>query len=479
MLREKLYDHLHPYGQEHVLRWWDALSPAQKDGLAAQVLSLDLALIDREKHGKPSESIGELLAKFEQPPVVKPSGSAEDASAKTTGEQMLQSGEVALVLVAGGLGTRLKFAGPKGCFPITPIKRKTLFDLHAEKITALKRRYGASLPLYVMTSDATDDATRSFFLQRDNLGLGADGVCFFKQDNMPVVDVNWKLLMSSKDSIAMSPDGHGGAIQALRKSGAIDDMRQRGITDVFYFQVDNVLVQIADPLFLGYHRLKGAEMSLKVLEKRDPEENLGTAGRFRGRLRVVEYSDLTREQQHEPDPSGMLKYRMGSIAIHAFTVDFLARMSEPPRSLPLHRASKDVPYVDENGLKREPEGENNGIKFERFIFDALPEAKNALLFQTSRERDFSPVKNPEGEDSPMTARRSLVELHAAWLADAGVQLPRDDKGNVAVTVEISPLFALDAEEVKSRLADGFWLDSRSLDETDMGICTQSKNSKRS
>ena len=464
MLRDDLYNHLRAYGQEHVVRWWDALSPGQRDRLAAQVRSVDLGLIDQESRRDVSGSAAALLARFEEPYVVKPSGSAGDRRTRAVGEQMLRRGEVGLVLVAGGQGTRLRFPGPKGCFPITPVRRKTLFELHAEKILALRRRYGGALPLYVMTSDATDDATRQFFAEHQNLGLGDDGVRFFKQANMPVVDVNWKLLMASKDSIAMSPDGHGGVVQALARSGAIAHMQSHGITDLFYFQVDNVLVQVADPLFMGYHRVGGSEMSLKVLEKRDPEEKLGTVGSFDGRLRVLEYSDLTRDQQRETDAAGRLKYRLGSIAIHAFTVDFLARLGSSPQCLPLHRASKDVPYVDEHGVLHKPKGENNAIKLERFIFDALPEARDPTVFETSRERDFSPVKNAEGEDSPETARKSLVSLYAACLAEAGVMLPRDERGDLTVTVEFSPLFALDAGELRDRFADGFWVADRPAQE---------------
>lgn len=468
MSKETLLDKLRPYRQAHVLRCWDTLLPTERQLLTIQIDSLDLDALEAQRSCDSLAPVEDLLASFTQPEVITPSGTPEDERAKDTGEALLRNGQIGLVLVAGGQGTRLKFDGPKGCFPITPIHGRTLFELHAEKIAGLRQRYGGPLALYVMTSDATDEATREFFATGDNLGLGGEGVRFFKQANMPVVDREWKMLMSTEGSIAMSPNGHGGCIDALRDSGMLADMRRRGITDVFYFQVDNVLVQIADPLFMGYHRMAGAEMSLKVLEKRDPLEGLGAVGCCDGRLHIIEYSDLSDEQKHERDHEGRLKYRMGSIAIHAFTVDFLERMSQKPRSMPFHQARKDVPYVDEEGVCQEPQGARNGTKFEKFIFDALPEAENALVFETVREHDFAPVKNVEGEDSPRTAKQSLVTLYADWLSECGIELPRDRDGNATFAIEISPLFALDAEDLRAHLADGLWIDSRGFDGVSQG-----------
>lgn len=462
MSKQNLLEHLEPYGQEHVLRWWDALSPQEREALSGQIGSLQLDFIDAERTAPAAESLSARLGDFEAPDVATPTGSPADRQAQELGETMMRQGEVALVLVAGGQGTRLKFDGPKGTYPILPLSGGTLFQLHAEKILALRRHYASALPLYVMTSDATDHATRDYFAANDYLGLGEDTVRFFKQGNMPVVDRDWKLLMSSKSSIAMSPDGHGGCIAALKSNGMIEDMRGRGVRDLFYFQVDNVLVQIADPLFMGYHRMQSAGMSLKVLEKRDPEEKLGVVGRLDGRLHVVEYSDLSREQKHARDPDGRLKYRLGSIAIHAFHVDFLDRVADA--RLPLHRAVKDVPYVDEQGVQREPRDEKNGTKFEMFIFDALPQARSAVVYQTTRERDFAPVKNVDGEDSPRSARQMLMNQYADWLADAGVLLPRDKAGNVRVAVEVSPLFAMNPEQLRARLNSGLKLDTRFIDE---------------
>ncbi len=454
MTKQLLLNQLKPLGQDHILQWWDELADDARSALAAQIAAVDFDMIAKEMERGPVAPSQEFLAKFMPPSCVKPRGSQGDAEAEAAGQELLAANQVGLVLVAGGQGTRLGFDHPKGMFPIMPLSGKTLFQLHAEKILALKKRYGASLPLYVMTSDATDAETRQYFADHGSLGLGADGVQFFKQDNNAVVDRDGKLLMASKGRLAQSPNGHGGTIQALAKSGMLDDMRGRGVTDVFYFQVDNALVQIADPLFMGYHRLRHAEMSLKVLEKRDPEEGLGVVGLVDGRHHVVEYSDLPDPQKYQRDDDGKLTYRMGSIAIHAFSVDFLGRMSQLPKGLPIHQAQKDMPFIDKNGKFVQPEkGAKNGIKFETFIFDVLPHAARVVVYQTVREEDFAPVKNAEGDDSPATARQALVNLWGSWLEEATGKLPRDGDGNVAVAMEISPLDAQDAATLRQHLAE--------------------------
>ncbi len=454
MTKDELAKRLEAHGQTHVLRWWEDLSDEQRRALAEQVQAIDLDWIEEQMRRGPLNPSEEFLSRFKPASAVRPGRGAEDEDARAAGEQLLREGRVGLVLVAGGQGTRLRFPHPKGMFPILPLSGKTLFQLHAEKILALRRRYKAALPLYIMTSDATDAETRRYFQANDYLGLGEDGVRFFKQDSLPVVGRDGKLLLSSKHQLAMSPNGHGGAIAALQKSGALDHMRRLGLTDVFYFQVDNVLVQIADPLFMGYHALQQADMSLKVLEKRDPEEGLGVVGVVDGKHYIVEYSDLPDEQKYAVDDDGRLVYRMGSIAIHAFRVDFLQRMAERA-DLPIHQAFKDVPYLAENGqLVVPPKDAKNGVKFEMFIFDVLPLAERVVVFETEREKDFAPVKRAEGEDSPATARQALANLWGSWLEACTGGLPRSRSGDVSVDLEISPLIASDEDELRERLREG-------------------------
>jgi UDP-N-acetylglucosamine/UDP-N-acetylgalactosamine diphosphorylase len=263
-----------------------------------------------------------------------------------------------------------------------------------------------------------------------------------------------KFILESKGVIFMNPNGHGGSLLALKKSGALDEMRKRGIEEIFYYQVDNVLVKICDPLFIGYHHLAKAEMSTKVVSKAHPEEKVGITALVNGRLGIIEYSDLTKEQMHERGKSGALKFDGGNIAVHMIRVDFVERMNKGGLRLPYHKAVKHVAGIDEKG-KEIPADVKNGMKFETFVFDALGEAKNSVTMEVRRENEFSPVKNAEGEDSPATARKHLVAMWSRWMLAAGLNLPKSEEGMSPWSIEISPLTALDAEELIAKAKAGF------------------------
>ncbi|NOY79048.1 MAG: UDPGP type 1 family protein [Calditrichaeota bacterium] len=438
-------------GQGHVFRFWDDLTEKEQKRFLEQLKKIDLDLINHLvetfiRNPRPRRFDGEL-----EPPqtIPIPKTKAEIArarEAKKIGEEALRSGKVGLILVAGGQGTRLGYPGPKGMFPITPVKNKSLFQWHAEKIRALEKRYGVELPWYIMTSESNDQPTREFFEANNYFGLKASQIVFFVQDMLPAVDKEGRILLDEKGHVFTSPNGHGGTLLALYESGALEDMKRRGVEQLFYFQVDNVLVKIADPIFLGYHIQQNAEMSSKVVPKRDPFEKLGVIGIYNGKLSVVEYSDLSEEDMLARNPDGTLKYNAGSIAIHFFRRDFLEAETEKGFKLPYHVAHKKIPYLDETGRRIEPDAPN-GYKFETFIFDALRDTTSSVVMEVVREEEFSPVKNKEGEDSPQTARRDLTDLFGRWLEKAGVKIPRDEFNHVIGAIEISPLFALDEEEL--------------------------------
>jgi len=437
------------HGQEHVFRWWDELDASQREHLLAQVAQVDFDLLKKLiAEDGPSPRCTLSPAKIIRIPQDKKALAGAEQAMKI-GEAALAQGRIAVITVAGGLGTRLGIKVPKGTLPIAPISKKSIFQLHADKIRALQRRYGAKLPWYIMTSDGTDEQTRAYFKRHRFLGLSAKNVCFFRQAWMPVVGLDGKLLMVDKHSLSTSPNGHGGVIRALKDSGCLDDMRRRCVTDVFYFQVDNVLIRLADPVFLGYHLRAQAGMSLKVVAKRDAEEGLGVVGRADGKLRVVEYSDLSKEDKYATNRDGSLKYSMGTIAIHAFSVDFLERQAARD-VLPYHRAIKRVSFLGPDGRLVEPK-DKNAIKFEKFVFDALPFARRAVVMEVRREDEFSPIKADTGPDSPESARLAMRDQFARWLREAGVAIPTDAQGHAACEIEISPLFALDPDELKRKL----------------------------
>ncbi len=373
--------------------------------------------------------------------------------ARRRGRELISAGKVAALVVAGGAGTRLGFAGPKGCLPATPVKRKTLFRLFAEQMLATGRLCRTRLPWYVMTSRDNDAATRKFFDDNDFLGLNRDDVTFFRQGRMPTVGTDGKLLLARKHEIAMNPDGHGGSLAALHRSGALEDMARRGVEYVSYFQVDNPLVRCLDPLFIGLHAQAAADVSAKALPKRHPLEKLGNFCVADGKVAVIEYSDLPEELAYATRDDGTLLFGAGSIAIHVFSRSFIEHLTGGSCRLPLHCARKKVAHVGPTGVVVEP-AEPNAVKFEMFVFDAMPLADKVLLLETARGEEFSPIKNADGEDSIATSLRDQVRRAANWLESAGVRAPRDANGEIAAAIEISPLFALDAAQLAEKVDAG-------------------------
>lgn len=450
MTKEELKTRLQAMGQEHVLRFWEELSEDGKRALAAQIASLDWAALEKMKSLVKARSSAP-APEIQPAPVENPS-EAERNLARAEGEAAIRKGEVGVILVAGGQGSRLGFDGPKGCLPIGPISGASLFSIHARKILALERKYGSKIPFYIMTSLSNDGATKKFFEQNSFFGLDPSRVVFFVQGMWPALDEEGRLILETKGSLFMGPDGHGGILAAMKKNGVLDDMAKRGLATLFYFQVDNPLVEIADPVFIGLHRLKRADMSVKVCAKRDPEEGLGVVVVRNGRHAIVEYTELTREQKHERLPDGRLKFLYGSVAIHVFSLDFLRQ--EADRELPIHVAHKKVPFCDANGRLVKPD-RPNAYKFEKFIFDALPDARTVVNHVFRREDEFSPVKNSEGPDSPATAQADMIAKFARWLDAAGYRVPRGPDGKPSVKIEIDPCFADGPGELRRRLGSSW------------------------
>jgi UDP-N-acetylglucosamine/UDP-N-acetylgalactosamine diphosphorylase len=277
-----------------------------------------------------------------------------------------------------------------------------------------------------MTSEATDRETRDAFETHDCFGLDPVDVQIFQQDMVPAFDFEERLILETADQVFESPNGHGGSLTALESSGALDDMDRRGIDTLFFYQVDNPLVKIGDPVYLGFHAETGAEMSCKVARKTDPMEKVGVVARVGGQPGVVEYTELQDEERHARDPAGGLRLWAGNLAIHLLSTDFIRRVaSDAYQLLPFHLSAKKIPFVDEYGRGLEP-SEPNGYKLERFVFDALREASEVCVVETTAMEEFSPIKNADGPDSADTCRRDLVAQYRRWLDAAGIEVPEGD-----------------------------------------------------
>jgi UDP-N-acetylglucosamine/UDP-N-acetylgalactosamine diphosphorylase len=281
--------------------------------------------------------------------------------------------------------------------------------------------------------------------------LQSSDVFFFRQGTMPAVDLETgRLLLEAPGQLFTSPNGHGGTLTALADSGLLHALQERRIRHLFYFQVDNPLVKLADSVFLGHHLLARSQASSKIVAKEGPKDKLGNMVLIDGRCSMIEYSDLPEDLARQTDAEGRLRIWAGSPAIHFFDLEFLTYVTADAERLPFHLARKKVPYVDETGKVVEPSKEN-ALKFEKFVFDVLPLAERWTVVETNRREEFEPLKNATGPDSPATVRRALSRLAADWLEAAGVRVPRDSQGEPAVPLEVSPLFALDDKELAAKV----------------------------
>jgi len=439
------------FGQEHLVLHLEKLEPDERSALESQLAKIDFELIQRLVAGSDAgPDWAELAAKAAPPPAIRlnETGSRFDPTeARLAGEKALRDGRLAAIIVAGGQGTRLGFEHPKGMFAIGPLSGRTLFQMLADRLLAVMERYQVSIPMYVMTSPATDAETRAYFESNQRCGLAEDQLVIFCQGTMPAVEAGTgKLLLEGRSQLAVSPDGHGGLVSALEKSGCLAAAASRGIEHFFYAQVDNPLVQLCDPGLVGYHVLSGSQVTTQVVGKRFALEKVGNVVGVDGKVQIIEYSDLPDSAAEQLLPDGTLKLWAGNIAVHLFDRRFLQSVVRDSQSLAFHRAHKAVPYLNESLELVKPE-KPNAIKFERFVFDLLPLAERSIVVEGDAAEVFAPVKNADGAplDTPRQAKQAICKLHRGWFESAGASLAVDTK------IEIHPAWALDAEEVRQKV----------------------------
>jgi UDP-N-acetylglucosamine/UDP-N-acetylgalactosamine diphosphorylase len=446
---DRLATKLRRHRQEHLLRFWDELDDAGQRRLAQQIDDVDFDQIAALFKQDAATHDWAALARRATPPKAKRlsdhQGQRAD-QARQRGIEALAAGRIGVLIVAGGQGSRLGFDHPKGLFSIGPVSGASLLQIHFEKTLAASRRYGAPVPIYLMTSPVTHDEQVAFLAENNYFGVPREDVVPFCQGTMPAVNAKTgKLLLAEKGSLFCSPDGHGGVVAALSTSGAIEDMHRRGVEHLFYLQVDNPLTPICDAEFIGDHIIADSDFSSMACAKQTPQDRLGNFALIDGRMHVIEYSDLPDDVATKTDTDGSLVFWAGSVAIHVFRVAFLERMLSLKDALPFHVAKKKVPHLDDTGRLVEPK-QPNALKFERFIFDLLPQAENPIVVEYPEHEVFAPVKNAPGEsrDTPEYVQRFMSKQQREWLEAAGTKVAE------GVMVEISPLWALDGDGVAAR-----------------------------
>lgn len=458
-----IYQKYKKNGQDHVLNFYDELSEIEQERFLAELAEIDFVELNNIlslMKSSATKITGQLEAAEVQNLPVTEKDSQKFNDAFLLGEELIRKGKVACFVVAGGQGSRLGFEGPKGAFNVNLPSGKSLFEIQADQITAASRYYGVEIPWYIMTSKSNHQETIDFFEEHRYFSMKKGNIRFFSQDMLPAVDKNGKLILSAKDSLFMSPNGHGGSLLALERSGALQEMQSKGIEFISYYQVDNILIKIIDPIFIGFHAIQNSELSFKMVKKRNAEEKVGVVGKRNGQLEVIEYSDLPQEEMYAKDKNGELKFWSGSIAIHLLNVNFVKRIVANGFVLPYHIAEKSIPYINDLGQKIQT-NEKNGIKFETFVFDAIKFAKNAFLLEVDRAEEFAPVKNKEGEDSPFTAKQMFMERCRRLLLKSTEDPEKIKRIKKAEIIEISPLVSYHSKDLIDYLKD------KSLKETEI------------
>lgn len=440
------------HGQEHLFTFWDRLGNREKDQLVRDIRKIDFRVVDKAREKLKQKD--ELQRRVWPPSIIGlPETTGERRrrdQAAEAGAAAIREGRTAVFTAAGGQSSRMGIEYPKGAFPVTPVREKSLFQVHAEKIAFLQENHGVTIPWAIMVSETNQDQTRDFFQDNEFFGLDRDNVWFIVQGMNPALSEGGDILLAEKHRVFLSPNGHGGSFSALRDSGALERLLEQGRDTLFYFQVDNVLVNVLDPVYVGYHLLEGCDMSSKCVMKRDPGEKLGAFVVEGGRTAIVEYSEVD-EVLVEGGEDKDRALRAGNVGIHVIDLGFAGRITEGGLQLPLHLAHKAVPHVDLQGNRVEPEAPN-GYKIETFIFDALTMTDRTIIMETRREEEFSPLKNRTGEDSLETVDRDQLLLFADWMEQAGIQVPRGEDGLPLHRLEVSPLFAPTRELFRKKAA---------------------------
>ncbi|MFB0958771.1 UDPGP type 1 family protein [Proteiniclasticum sp. QWL-01] len=449
MTREMAWDKLTAYGQEHLLRFYDDLDSEQQQALLEQIADLDVEYIhqlyqDLVEH-RNIEIDDELSAMGST--TWSDVASEERQRLWESGLAAIGQGKVAAFLVAGGQGSRLGFEGPKGAYDIGLPSHKSLFQLQAERIRKIGLDAGFSIPWYIMTSPLNHGDTVRFFQKHDFFGLDPADIRFFPQGTLPSVDENGKILLAQRDRISANPDGSGGCFRAFKDAGLMDDLQERGIEYIFFYGVDNALVRVCDPYFIGFAIDQAKDIASKAVLKVHSGEKVGVYAYRNGKPSIIEYTELPEDLALAQDEQGRLVYGSANIVTHVFRTSFLN--SALDKKTPYHVAHKAVEYVDEAGQLVKPL-KPNAYKFEALYFDLFRYADDMAILNVSREEEFSPVKNFEGVDSKDTAREMFLNLCTSWVRNLDLE--------PAMPIEISPLLSiyghdLDRTEVESRLKD--------------------------
>lgn len=402
---------LKKYNQEHLLNGFENLEDKKKELLIEQILNIDFELINSlyintKKDMNSNDDKIEPMDYLDKYKLYE-----EYKYYENIGSQAIKNGKLAAVTMAGGQGTRLGHNGPKGTYDIGLDSHKSLFELLCDSLKEEGKKYGVTIPWFIMTSRENNKETLDFFEKNKYFGYKKDkDIFFFIQGELPMVDTEGKILIGEDGLIKQAADGHGGIYEALVNSGMTEKMRQLGVEWVFIGGVDNCLVKMVDPVLMGLAIDRGVTVACKSIVKANPHEKVGVFCKRNGKPGVIEYSEITDQMAEEVDDNGELLYGESHILCNLFSIDAIERMGRTP--LPYHSAYKKAKYIDKDGKLVVPDSPN-AYKFEAFLFDAFGEVDDMAVLRVKREEEFAPVKNSDeaGVDCPSTARELYQEFY--------------------------------------------------------------------
>ena len=424
-------------GQGHLARHLHDLQGPQKDDFRRELESVDWPRVRAMHLSAGPDSIPAAAVADIRPVRATQPDATRRERLREQGLSLLTSGKAAFVLMAGGQGSRLGFEGPKGACPLGLPGDLTLFELVVRRLLRLRQLSGTLVPFAVMTGPDNDEATRTWFRDRPGPEIPASWPAFFLQSSAPALDSSGRALLASPGKLAMVPDGNGGIWERLRDTGLLATWKAAGVEWIHVAGVDNILSLPCDPVLLGFAASEGLPLSCKSVLRTDPTEKVGVyAQDDAGRPRVAEYTELPARTASALDVDHLPIHREANIASHLVRLDLAETFAG--LDLPWHLARKKIPNVDPVSGKTQ-DGEP-GCKYERFLFDAFPSAPGMSLLRVSRDREFAPVKNAQGPDSPESARKALWNLHGSW---------RETWGQILETPWVDPLESFDGERPAS------------------------------
>ncbi len=442
---------VHEADQEHVFEHWDQLQDDEQKALLAQLRAIDFQLLKRLVQQQIYEHQTDDERVLHPPRVERlPDATAqvEDRElCRSLGEYAFKMNQVALITSSGNAGP---LDEPVGLLPVGPVTGKSVFQLHSEKVRAVNRRHRISMPWSIFCHPRHVETTTNFFKKNSYFGLNCSDLHFREQELLPVVDRRGKMLLAEPGRLGLAPTGHGTILSQLLEDKHFQSLEKAGIRYLLYFQADNPLARIYDPEFLGYHIRQQAEVSSKCVRRQDPAEPVGVFCQFNGVTGVIAFNALSEEDRERRAADGSLVFSAADIGNSIFSLDFLRQLKDQGCSLPHHAVPEIRPYVNKRGRLVRPT-EPNSIRFKTYLFDALRDATRAPIVEVERQEEFSPIRNTGGKNSPQTAQRDLSHLYALWLKGA---CPENATGNgkeLGRAIEISPLYAMDAAELKEKI----------------------------